>query len=29
MYNMQDVWSFLIYRVFLLAVMPVCYIYRQ
>ena len=29
MHNMQDVWSFLIYRVFLLAGMPVCYIYRQ
>lgn len=29
MYNMQDVWSFLIYRVFLLAGMPACYIYRQ
>ena len=29
MHNMQDVWSFLIYRVFLLAGMPACYIYRQ
>ena len=29
MHNMQDVWSFLIYRVFLLAGMPVCYICRQ
>lgn len=29
MHNMQDVWSFLLYRVFLLAGMPVCYIYRQ
>ena len=29
MHNMQDVWSFLIYRVFLLASMPACYIYRQ
>ena len=29
MHNMQDVWSFLIYRVFLLAGMPFCYIYRQ
>ena len=29
MHNMQDVWSFLIYRVHLLASMPVCYIYRQ
>lgn len=29
MHNMQDVWSFLIYRVFLLAGMPACYICRQ
>ena len=29
MHNMQDVWGFLIYRVFLLAGMPACYIYRQ
>ena len=29
MHNMQDVWSFLIYRVFLLAGMPACYIFRQ
>lgn len=29
MHNMQDVWSFLIYRVFLLAGMPACCIYRQ
>ena len=29
MHNMQDVWSFLLYRVLLLAGMPVCYIYRQ
>ena len=29
MHNMQDVWRFLIYRVFLLAGMPACYIYRQ
>lgn len=29
MHNMQDVWSFLIYRVFLLAGMTACYIYRQ
>ena len=29
MHNMQDAWSFLIYRVFLLAGMPACYIYRQ
>ena len=29
MHNMQDVWCFLLYRVFLLAGMPVCYIYRQ
>ena len=29
MHNMQVVWSFLIYRVFLLAGMPACYIYRQ
>ena len=29
MHNMQDIWSFPLYRVFLLAGMPVCYIYRQ
>ena len=29
MHNMQNVWSFLIYRVFLLAGMPACYIYRR
>lgn len=29
MHNMQDIWSFLIYRVFLLAGMPACYICRQ
>ena len=29
MHNMQDIWSFPLYRVFLLAGMPACYIYRQ